>query len=130
MTERGMDPKTRVTMAQALELVKDDMLVQTSGRTWINSSTLLGRANVVGRLMRDDKTRFGGGDLETYFKRLGATSSADIVATLLELTVAVPVPPSARDRLVDLIKNGSGSQSERIAEAIHAMATLPEFQLG
>ncbi len=37
MAERGMDPQTPVTMAQAVELVKDDMLVQTSGRTWISN---------------------------------------------------------------------------------------------
>ena len=32
------------------------------GRAWINSSTILGRANMIARLIGDEKTRFGGGE--------------------------------------------------------------------
>lgn len=100
------------------------------GRTWINSSTLLGRANMVGRLVRDNKTRFGRGDLQSYLSGLGATSPEKIVDLLAELTLAVDIPDSVRQRLVGLIEKGSGDQNERIAETIHVLSTLPEFQLG
>ena len=100
------------------------------GRTWINSSTLLGRANMVGRLVRDNKTRFGRGDLQSYLSGLGATSPDEIVDLLAELTLAVDIPDSVRQRLVGLIEKGSGDQNERIAKTIHVLSTLPEFQLG
>ena len=100
------------------------------GRTWINSSTLLGRANGVGRLIRDEKTRFDGGDLAEYFDRLGVRTPEAIVDLLVELTLAVPVPRDARGRLIELASKGQGDRNERIAETVHAMSTLPEFQLG
>ena len=99
------------------------------GRAWINSSTLLGRANVIGRVLRDEKTRFGGGDLEEYFEKLDLTSSAAIVDKLLELTLAVAPPSPVRGQLVEVMNRAGGERSERIAEAIHALSTTPEFQL-
>ena len=98
------------------------------GRTWINSSTLLGRANVIGRLVHDPKTRFGGGDLETYFGELGAESNEQIVDILLELTVAITVPAAVKSQLVEVV-SGAGERNARIAETIHALGTSPEFQI-
>jgi len=37
MEAKGMDPKTPMTMEESLAMVKDDLLVQTSGRTWISN---------------------------------------------------------------------------------------------
>lgn len=99
------------------------------GRTWINSSTLLGRANVIGRVIRDDKTRFAGGNLKEYFDGIDATSSSAIVDKLFALTLAVPPPDAVREQLIDVIDRPGGDRSERIAEAIHALSTIPEFQL-
>jgi len=98
------------------------------GRAWINSSTLLGRANVIGRLVRDPKTRFGGGDLESYFGELGAESGEQIVEVLMGLTLAVPVPDAVKRQLVEVLDR-PGPRNTRIAEAIHALGTLPEFQI-
>ncbi len=97
------------------------------GRTWINSSTLLGRANVIGRLVRDEKTRFAGANLGDYFKQQGATAADDVVDLLSRLLLAVPIPDAARRDLVELCKN---APEDRIATTIHAMSMLPEFQLG
>jgi len=36
------------------------------GRAWINSSTLVGRANLIFNLLHDENTRFGGNDLLTF----------------------------------------------------------------
>lgn len=98
------------------------------GRAWINSSTLLGRANVIGRIMRDEKTRFAGGNLNEYFNRLDADSATAIVDRLVELTLAVQPPQTVKEQLVEVI-NRPGDRSERIAEAIHALSTIPEFQV-
>jgi ubiquinone/menaquinone biosynthesis C-methylase UbiE len=37
MEAKGLDPKAKLTMDESLELLKDDILVQTSGRTWISN---------------------------------------------------------------------------------------------
>lgn len=40
MEAKGLDPKAEVTMEEALEIVEDDLLVQTSGRTWISNQQI------------------------------------------------------------------------------------------
>lgn len=98
------------------------------GRTWINSSTILGRANMIGRLLSDEKTRFGGGKLDQYLARICSDQAEEIVDTLSELLLAVPISASARSGLVALCSK-STNRSRVIAETVHALATMPEFQL-
>ena len=40
MESKGLDPKMEVSMDEALDLVKDDLLVQTSGRAWISNQQI------------------------------------------------------------------------------------------
>jgi uncharacterized protein (DUF1800 family) len=98
------------------------------GRTWINSSTILGRANMTGRLLGDQKTRFRGGRLDEYFARQGAEAPEQVVDLLIGLLVAVPLPAAARERVIDICQKNP-DRADGIADAIHALATLPEFQL-
>ena len=93
------------------------------GRAWINSSTLLGRANLVGRLVRDETTRFGGGSIEDRIAKEAPRSRSDRVEWLLEMLVAVPVPTESRKRLEALAKGDA-------AALLHALGAMPEFQLG
>ena len=37
MEAKGLDPKAKLTYAEALKIVEDDLLVQTSGRTWVSN---------------------------------------------------------------------------------------------
>ena len=101
------------------------------GRAWINSSTLLGRANFVSRLLTAGETRFHRGGLGPLLESAGATTPGRTVDWLLETLVAVPVPGEARATLVDLASAGSGTaaRDRRISEVIRAISTLPEFQL-
>jgi uncharacterized protein (DUF1800 family) len=98
------------------------------GRAWINSSTILGRANMTARLIGDEKTRFGGGKLDTYFERLGADSPDQIVDLLIDLLLPQPLPPHSRDRLIEICRNNP-NRARGIVETFHVLATLPEFQL-
>jgi len=98
------------------------------GRAWINSSTILGRANMTSRLIGDEKTRFGGGPLDEYFGRLGADRPGQVVDLLGDLLLAVPLRPASRDGLIELCRRNP-DRARGIAETIHALATLPEFQL-
>ncbi len=99
------------------------------GRTWINSSTLLGRANLVRGFVESGKNRFAGDALEQLADANGVTSAAETVEWLTELLLAVPVPAEVSRRLIKLADQ-PGNRSRRIGEVIYTMSTLPEFQLG
>lgn len=98
------------------------------GRAWINSSTILGRANMTARMIGDENTRFGGGNLDEYFARLGANGPEQVVDLLINLQLAVPLPPTSRDGLIEICRKNT-DRAGGVADAIHALATLPEFQL-
>lgn len=99
------------------------------GRSWINSSTLLGRANLVRRLLEHEKTRFAGGSLQQLVASRGLQDPRDIVAWLGELLVAVPLSKDVVARLVALVADSQQAEEARIKQMLHAMCTLPEFQL-
>jgi len=40
LESKGLDPKGQYTMEEVLDLVKDDLLVQTSGRSWISNQQI------------------------------------------------------------------------------------------
>lgn len=117
-------------LAEQLQLLGQGLLYPPSvkgwdgGRTWINSSTLLGRSNLVRRLITDDKTRFGRVSLRDYLSRQNLSGPSEILDFLEQSLFAVPIPMSARDRLQALLK-----QDSTLTEGIHATCTLPEFQL-
>jgi uncharacterized protein (DUF1800 family) len=98
------------------------------GRTWINSSAILGRANMVAQLIGDEKTHFGGSKLDEYFGKSGVNTPAETVDRLIDVLLAVPLPSPARQRLIEICSTQS-NQKPAYAETIHALATLPEFQL-
>ncbi len=99
------------------------------GRTWINSSTILGRANSIGRLLADEKTRFGSTSVAEYLsEKLGLSSPAQILHGLEELLFAVPLKPAVRERILNLDSANSSTQTAR--QLLRAITVLPEFQLG
>lgn len=95
------------------------------GRTWINSSTLLGRSNLVRSLINNEKTRFGTTSLKTWFDRQKLRGPEAIVDYLETVLFAVPIPAAAKERICQLL----GGDGQRL-EGLHALCTLPEFQLG
>lgn len=98
------------------------------GRTWINSSAILGRANMIARVIGDEKTHFGGGKLDEYYARLELNEPEAVVDSWLTSQMAVPLPRESRERLVEICRN-STQKGQGYADAIHALATLPDFQL-
>ena len=100
------------------------------GRSWINSQTLLGRANLMRRLLYGENTRFGRGDIASYAASRGADSPEALIDWLHGLLFAVPIPAATRQQLVQLARRGDGDKNESIARVVHAMCTLPEFHLG
>jgi hypothetical protein len=85
---------------------------------------------MVRRLLAAEHTRFRGGKLDEYFsKHLQAETAEQAVDQIAELLLAVPLAPAARSQLVALYQKSS-DRSRSIASTIHALAALPEFQLG
>ena len=90
------------------------------GRTWIDSSTLLGRASLVPRLIEDPNTRFAGGTLETLAEKRNLKSTADAVAWLAEHLLAVPLPRDVQQRIERLSDATPGDRPKKIAAALQA----------
>jgi uncharacterized protein (DUF1800 family) len=99
------------------------------GRSWIDSSTLLGRANLVRSIVESPDTRFAGGSLEEHFDRLGLQSSAETVAHLEDLLLAVPLTDSVRAQLAEQLDRGDSSRATKLKRLVHLVGSLPEFQL-
>ena len=97
------------------------------GRTWINSSTLLGRSNLVRTLITNDRTRFGKTTLQEYLATQKVTNPRAIIDYLETILFAVSIPDAARERVESLMKSHGDNG---LHEGVHALCTIPEFQLG
>lgn len=98
------------------------------GRTWINASTILGRANLVANLLADNRTRFGGKKLDAYLVDLGVKSREDRLAMLEKLLLATPLSGPSRQSLLELAKKAP-SDEKASEELLRALVALPEYQL-
>jgi uncharacterized protein (DUF1800 family) len=98
------------------------------GRAWINSATLLGRTNLVQRIVDNDKTRFAGGALPLLFEKHGVSGPEATVDWLAGLLLATPLAANTRARLVVLASEGDPAGGAR--RVICALGATPEFQLG
>jgi hypothetical protein len=104
------------------------------GRAWINSASLLGRANLVRQTLQAGETSFdkSGGSLAGAADRAGAATPGQTVGWLCDLLLAVDPPQDVRASLVriaDGADGGPADRGQRIAQAIRVMSALPEFQL-
>ncbi|NNE00108.1 MAG: DUF1800 domain-containing protein [Pirellulaceae bacterium] len=99
------------------------------GRTWINSSTLLGRSNLIRRLLDSGKTRFGKQSIAEYFQDQGVRTSKDLVQYVEPLLFAVPIPRVAKERVAQIDSSARGDRDRWVKDAVHVLCTLPEFQL-
>lgn len=97
------------------------------GRAWINSSTLLGRANLMQQILKSESTHFGSGSLADYMTQHGPKEPLAIVEWLATQLIAVPLAKPVVDQLAEIITDRVNPDSLR--ELLRAMCTLPEFQL-
>lgn len=91
------------------------------GRLWINSATMLQRANFASQVMAGQ----GFGKIVT--KQKGAPP--EVVATYLDLLLATEVSPSTREDLTKHLRRAKGSSSERTKGLVQVIMTMPEYQL-
>ena len=97
------------------------------GRTWINASTLLSRANLVRELVTSQQTVFEQGSFDGWLAANDVRRPDQIAPFLLSHLVAVKPRNETIATLNELAKNESSRT--RAESVISAIATLPEFQL-
>ncbi len=96
------------------------------GRTWVNSSTLVGRANLVHQLVRDESSRFAQKPL-TEFVRMRAADWEQFLTWFEGLYLAVPLSETQRKQIRSAMDSTQGDH--RVRTLLSVVATLPQFQL-
>ena len=91
------------------------------GRKWINATTLIGRVNLIAKLLGDDHVRFADGSLADYFQK--SPTTANLVDSIASLLLAVPLPKSARRELIAV------ASTQKSNDVLCTLAAIPEFQL-
>lgn len=98
------------------------------GTAWINSSTLVGRANMVWALVSGD-SRLKARVPFPLASLTGIDQPAAQAARLIELLLAGSVPDAVRVQLAAIAAAPDENERSRLARVMQAIATLPEFQL-
>jgi len=99
------------------------------GKTWINSSTLLGRANLVRSVVENPQTRYGETTLVEYLDRYNLKSGRDIVQFFDELLLAVPLAEDVRAQLVQRLDAAGPNRPRELKQVLHLLGSQPEMQL-
>jgi hypothetical protein len=110
------------------------------GRAWLNTSTVLERDNFAAALATG--ALWGGAatgvpppralDPARVLHEEGMSRPEDVVRVLLDLHVPGGVRPEARAKLIEFVADGKPmgpALDRRAREAVHAIMTMPEYQL-
>ena len=93
------------------------------GRTWINASTILARANLISDTLGSGKTKYKSGSLENWVSANGQFDS-DSLDWAEEFLFAIPLSDETKSEFAELNK------AKRDPKKVFAwLAALPEFQL-
>ncbi|MGB7325931.1 MAG: DUF1800 domain-containing protein [Rubripirellula sp.] len=99
------------------------------GRAWINSSTLLGRANLVADVLDDNTTRFDSKSLAEYLREHGVRSPEQAIDYFEHCLLAIPLDGATRSQLRETAASHSGDDDRQMRSLLHAITSLPVCQL-
>ena len=99
------------------------------GRKWINSSTLLGRANLVYDLIFGGETNWPAGDLVRWVGDRQA-SAESILGLCNQYLLAQPLAAAVQSELVGQFEDERFGDHQSVGRLLHAVSLQPEFQLG
>ena len=114
------------TIGQAL-LFPPNVKGWEGGRAWINSSTLVGRANLIYELIHHENTRFGGVPLTAFVERNHAKNPDQLATWFAKLFFVEELSSTERERLtksLDSLKPDHWS-----AQSMVYLASLPRIHL-
>lgn len=99
------------------------------GRRWINSATVVGRINLVTRILDHEQTHYadGRGKLDN---QLHIASATDAVQRVESMWLARPLDNGQRRQLIEIVNQRQSKGDGKWLSAIKAAATMAEFQLG
>ena len=100
------------------------------GRAWINSSTLLGRSNLIADILASDATRFDGQSLTEYLKKQNVQTTVEAVSFFEQRLLATPLDAVTRDQLETAISENSNNSEQKLRSLLHSLTSLPVCQLG
>jgi uncharacterized protein (DUF1800 family) len=98
------------------------------GRSWINSSTLIGRSNLMVDMLRDPATRFGRGDLDAWLKAQQLSNPDQWLAWLGESLLSVDLDSSDNQRLLSATEK-SEVGLDRWRKTLVALSQNPKMHL-
>lgn len=100
------------------------------GRTWINSSTLLGRSNMMHRILQDENTKFAGGSLTDFLSDQidAAITNEKAVELFCRQMIAIPLSQSRKQQVASTA-DGNQPDESALRRLLHAVVSLPECQL-
>lgn len=101
------------------------------GQEWINTASLLARANLVWALASESDGRFKRRlPLAQQIKKHAPGDARQQAQWLVDLLISGPLPAEVQVQLASVAGDKSGDDALRLARLLQAIATLPEFQVG
>jgi uncharacterized protein (DUF1800 family) len=98
------------------------------GRAWINSSTLIGRSNLIVDLLREPATRFARGPLDAWLKSEQVSSERQWLDWLETSLLSIPLSDSDKEQLQSSVaKSDVGFDPWR--KMLVALSQNPKFHL-
>jgi uncharacterized protein (DUF1800 family) len=133
-TQRTLDAKVNLRESVALMGQLGQSLFEPptvegwkGGRAWINSATMIGRANFAADLV--GRSRYGEiEDPALLAGRIGWQDPRDALDYYFDLLLSRDAP-IARVAVEQYLSQSSGPLGERLRGMLHLLLTLPEFQL-
>ncbi|GAB5404533.1 MAG: DUF1800 domain-containing protein [Aureliella sp.] len=98
------------------------------GRAWINSSTLLGRSNMLHRILQEENTKFAGGTLSDYLQKQQITSLPAAIAFFCQQLLALPIPLARQEQIANSA-DAEQFNERSLRRSLHSVLALPECQL-
>ncbi len=116
------DLSNRLARLGQLPLYPPNVKGWDGGRSWINASTVLARANLISDIATRGETKFKKGSLTEWAKSNSNVVEGDNFEWVNEYLFAVPLPESAQTGLANV-------DSSEMQKIVTWLAALPEFQL-
>lgn len=99
------------------------------GRAWINSSTLLGRANLVADILDSNTTRFDGKSLSEYLYTQDVRTTDQAIDHFELCLLAVRLDKATKAQLRKTTAAHAGNKERQMRSLLHAVTSLPVCQL-